>query len=122
MTTCWPRPRVLTRSAVARASKPDRLSRPGLPDEQAVDSKAETGRPRLFRFFAAMQCHGHSKVYEALSEGVAGVDALHDVLMGTPGEQRRPGLPFAAVNLLLASHHGAALAAASRHLLCAAPV
>jgi hypothetical protein len=41
---------------------------------------------------------------------VTGDDALLDLLMHTPGEQRRPSLLFAAVNLLLASHPGAALA------------
>ena len=38
-------------------------------------------------------------------------DALLDLLMRTPGEQRRPSLLFAAVNFLLASHPDAALAA-----------
>lgn len=65
---------------------------------------------RLFRFFAATQCRGRSPVYEALSEGVAGDDELLDLLMSTPGEQRRPSLLFAAVNLLLASNPGSELA------------
>jgi hypothetical protein len=66
---------------------------------------------RLFRFFAATQCRGRSPVYEALSEGVSDDDELLSLLMSTPGEQRRPSLLFAAVNLLLASHPGSALAA-----------
>jgi hypothetical protein len=65
---------------------------------------------RLCRYFAATQCRGRSLVYETLSHGVAGDDALLDRLMRTPGEQRRPSLLFAAVNLVLASHPGAALA------------
>ncbi|MFB9830672.1 DUF2332 domain-containing protein [Actinoallomurus acaciae] len=65
---------------------------------------------RLFRFFAATQCRGRSPVYEALSEGVAGNDDLLNLLMSTPGDQRRPSLLFAAVNLLLASNPGSALA------------
>ncbi|GAA4513738.1 DUF2332 domain-containing protein [Actinoallomurus oryzae] len=65
---------------------------------------------RLFRFFAATQCRGRSPVYEALSEGVAGDDELLDLLMSAPGEQRRPSLLLAAVNLLLASNPGSALA------------
>ncbi|GAA4628679.1 hypothetical protein GCM10023196_046050 [Actinoallomurus vinaceus] len=43
-------------------------------------------------------------VYETLSKGVAGNDALLDMLMRTPSEQRRPSLLFAAVNLILAAH------------------
>lgn len=64
----------------------------------------------LFRLFAGTQCRGRSPVYEALSEGIAGDDRLLDVLMSTPGEQRRPSLLFAAVNLLLASDPGSELA------------
>jgi hypothetical protein len=83
-----------------------------LPDEQVADRTAEVERlRRLFRFFAATQCHGRSPAYEALSRGVAEDEALLDLLMRTPGAQRRPSLLLAAVNLLLASHPGAALAA-----------
>jgi hypothetical protein len=65
----------------------------------------------LFQFFAATQCRGRSAVYETLSHGVAGDDALLDQLMHTPGDQRRPSLLFAAVNFVLAAHPDAALAA-----------
>ena len=83
----------------------------GRPDGAAGDRDVEAERlRRLFRFFAATQCRGRSAVYEALSEGVAGDDGLLGLLMATPGEQRRPSLLFAAVNLLLASDPGAALA------------
>jgi hypothetical protein len=66
---------------------------------------------RLFRVFAATQCRGRSPVYEALSEGVADSDALLDLLMSTPAEQRRPTLLLAAVSFLLAVRPGAPLAA-----------
>lgn len=83
-----------------------------LPDEQTAGALAGTERlRRLFRFFAATQCHGRSLVYETLSRSVAGDDALLDLLMRTPGEQRRPSLLLAAVNFLLASHPDAELAA-----------
>jgi hypothetical protein len=83
-----------------------------LPDEHSAHALAGTERlRRLFRFFAATQCRGRSPVYETLSQGVAGDDALLDLLMHTPGEQRRPSLLFAVVNFLLASHPDAALAA-----------
>lgn len=83
-----------------------------MPDGQGADALAGTERlRRLFRFFAATQCRGRSLVYETLSQGVAGDDALLGLLMRTPGEQRRPSLLFAAVNFLLASHPDAALAA-----------
>ena len=48
---------------------------------------------------------------EALSEGVAGDDGLIALMAGTPGDQRRPSLMFAAVNFLLASDPGSELAA-----------
>jgi hypothetical protein len=64
----------------------------------------------LFTLFAATQCRGRSAVYETLSEAVAGDDRLLALLMVTPDEQRRPSLLFAAVNLLLASDPGSALA------------
>jgi hypothetical protein len=66
---------------------------------------------RLFLFFAATQCRGRSLVYERLSEGVASDSGLLDLLMSTPRQQRRPSLLFGAVNLLLASHPDADLAA-----------
>jgi hypothetical protein len=50
-------------------------------------------------------------VYEALSEGVAQDDALLALLLDTPDQQRRPSLLFAAVNLLVAAHPDARLAA-----------
>jgi hypothetical protein len=50
-------------------------------------------------------------VYQTLSEGVAGDARLLDLLMSTPGQQRRPSLLFAAANLLLSAHPGSALAA-----------
>jgi hypothetical protein len=79
---------------------------------QPDDTTAEAERlRRLFRFFARTQCRGRSPVYETLSEGVAGHDELLDLLLSTPGEQRRPSLLFAGVNLLLASHPGSELAA-----------
>ena len=75
------------------------------------DRAAEVQRLRyLLRFFAATQCRGHSAVYEALSEGIADDHGLLDLLMTAPGEQRRPTLLLAAVNLLLASDPGSALA------------
>jgi hypothetical protein len=78
------------------------------PRERAV----EAGRLRqLFRFFAATQCNGRSLVLQTLSDGVAGSTELLDLLLATPGEQRRPALLFAAVNLLLASRPGSELAA-----------
>jgi len=66
---------------------------------------------RFFRIFAATQCHGRSLVYERLSKAIAGDDATLRLFLQTPGEQQRPSLLFAAVNLLLASHPGSALAA-----------
>ncbi|MBT2233930.1 DUF2332 family protein [Nonomuraea sp. NEAU-A123] len=79
-----------------------------LPEVQSTD---EAGRlRRLFQFFADTQCRGRSLVYETLSKGVAGNDALLDMLMRTPSEQRRPSLLFAAANLILAAHPDAALA------------
>jgi hypothetical protein len=82
-----------------------------LPGGQSADALETDRLRRLFRFFAATQCRGRSLVYETLSQGVAGDDALLDLLLRTPGEQRRPSLLFAAVNFLLASHPDAALAA-----------
>lgn len=79
------------------------------PGDPADDTGVEVQRlRRLFRLFAATQCRGRSRVYEALSEGVAGEDELLDLLMSAPGEQRRPSLLFAAVNLLSASDPGSA--------------
>jgi hypothetical protein len=66
---------------------------------------------RFFRIFAATQCRGHSLVYERLSEGIADDDDTLRLLLQAPGEQRRPSLLLAAVNLLLASHPDSALAA-----------
>jgi hypothetical protein len=66
---------------------------------------------RLFRVFAAARGHGLSPVYEVLSEAVVTDDAVLDLLLSAPAEQRRPSLLFAAVNLLLAEHPGAGLAA-----------
>jgi len=66
---------------------------------------------RFFRIFAATQCHGRSLVYERLSEAIAGDDDTLRLLLQTPAEQQRPSLLLAAVNLLLASHAGSALAA-----------
>lgn len=84
----------------------------GMSDEQTAGRTAEAERlRRLFRFFAATQCQGRSLVLETLSRGVADDDALLDPLLRAPGEQRRPSLLFAGVNLLLASHPDAALAA-----------
>jgi hypothetical protein len=76
------------------------------------DGAAEVERLRsLFQDFAASQCRGRSLVYERLSEGLADDDGLLGLLLSTPGEQRRPSLFFAAVNVLLASHPDSALAA-----------
>jgi hypothetical protein len=58
---------------------------------------------RLFRFFAATQCRGRSRVYEVLSEAIADGVGPHELLLATPEGQRRPSLLFAAVNLQLAS-------------------
>ncbi|GLY74251.1 DUF2332 domain-containing protein [Actinoallomurus iriomotensis] len=81
------------------------------PGDPAGDRDIEVRRlRRLFRIFGATQCRGRSPVYEALSEGVADDDGLLDLLMATPRDQRRPSLLFAAVNLLLASDPGSALA------------
>jgi hypothetical protein len=66
---------------------------------------------RFFRIFAATQCHGRSLVYERLSEAIASDDDTLRLLLRTPEQQRRPSLLLAAVNLLLASHRGSALAA-----------
>jgi hypothetical protein len=75
------------------------------------DKDFETERlRRFFRLFAATQCRGHSAVYETLSEGVATDDGLLRLLLAAPDEQQRPSLLFAAVNLLLASDPGWALA------------
>ncbi len=83
-----------------------------LPDVRRADRAAEVDRLRhFFRIFATTQCQGRSPVYESLSHGVAGDGALLDLLMRTPSEQRRPSLLFAAVNLLLAAHPDATLAA-----------
>jgi hypothetical protein len=79
--------------------------------EDGAQRTAEVERlRRLFRFFAATQCRGNSLVYETLSGGVAGDDSLLDLLMRTPGDQRRPSLLFAAVNHLLGAYPGAPLA------------
>lgn len=84
----------------------------GSRDARNTDRTVATERlRRLFRYFAATQCRGRSPVYETLSHGVVDDDSLLDQLMRTPGEQRRPSLLFAAVNFVLASHPGAALAA-----------
>ncbi len=83
----------------------------GTPGDPAGGGGAEVQRLRfLFRLFAGTQCRGRSPVYEALSQGIADDDDLLDLLMATPGEQRRPSLLFAAVNLLLAADLGAELA------------
>jgi hypothetical protein len=81
--------------------------------DQPVSGTADELRrlERFFRIFAATQCHGHSLVYERLSEGIAGDENTLRLLMQTPQEQRRPSLLLAAVNLLLASHPDSALAA-----------
>lgn len=81
--------------------------------DQPVSGTADELRrlERFFRIFAATQCHGHSLVYERLSEGIAGDEDTLRLLMQTPQEQRRPSLLLAAVNLLLASHPDSALAA-----------
>lgn len=79
----------------------------GVSDARGADRMVAAERLRcLFQFFAVTQCRGRSLVYETLSQGVAEDDALLDLLMRTPSEQRRPSLLFAAVNLLLASHPG----------------
>ena len=76
------------------------------------DTKAEAERlRRLFLFFAATQGRGRSAVYEVLSEAAASDGDLIDLLLSAPVDQRRPSLLFAAVNLLLAEHPGAELAA-----------
>lgn len=59
----------------------------------------------LFRYFAATQCRDRSMVYETLSHSVAGDDALLDLVMRAPSDQRWPSLLFAAVNVLLANPH-----------------
>jgi hypothetical protein len=81
--------------------------------DQPVSGTADELRrlKRFFRIFAATQCHGHSLVYERLSEGISGDEDTLRLLMQTPQEQRRPSLLLAAVNLLLASHPDSALAA-----------
>jgi hypothetical protein len=83
----------------------------GRPGDPAGDGGVEVQRLRLlFRLFAGTQCRGRSPVYEALSQGIASDEGLLDLLMSTPGEQRRPSLLFAAVNLLLASDPDSELA------------
>jgi hypothetical protein len=58
---------------------------------------------RLFRFFAATQCRGRSRVYEVLGEAIAdGSGGPLELVLAAPDEQQRPSLLFAAVNLLLA--------------------
>jgi hypothetical protein len=80
--------------------------------DQPVSGTADELRrlERFFRIFAATQCHGHSLVYERLSEEIAGDEDTLRLLMQTPSEQRRPSLLLAAVNLLLASHPDSTLA------------
>jgi hypothetical protein len=81
-------------------------------NQPASGAAAEIRRlERFFRIFAATQCHGRSLVYERLSEAIAGDGDTLRLLLQTPGEQRRPSLLLAAVNLLLASHPDSALAA-----------
>jgi hypothetical protein len=81
-------------------------------DSKWIERVTEVERlRRLFQIFGATQCRGRSKVYETLSEGVASNNELLELLLDTPGEQRRPSLLFAGVNLLLASNPGAELAA-----------
>ncbi len=60
--------------------------------DQPVSGTADELRrlERFFRIFAATQCHGHSLVYERLSEGIAGDEDTLRLLMQTPQEQRRP--------------------------------
>jgi hypothetical protein len=71
---------------------------------------AERLRP-LFGVFAAARGHGRSAVYETLSAGIAGDDELLGLALSAPPDQRKPSLLFAAVNVLLASHPDAELAA-----------
>jgi hypothetical protein len=80
--------------------------------DQPVSGTADELRrlERFFRIFAAAQCHGHSLVYERLSEEIAGDEDTLRLLMQTPSEQRRPSLLLAAVKLLLASHPDSTLA------------
>jgi hypothetical protein len=80
-----------------------------LPAAGLADELRRLGR--FFQVFAATQCHGRSLVYERLSEAIAGDDDTLRLLMQTPGEQRKPSLLLAAVNLLLAAHPDSALAA-----------
>ena len=81
-------------------------------NQPASGTAGELGRlGRFFQIFAATQCHGHSLVYERLSEAIAGHDDTLRLLMRAPGEQRKPSLLLAAVNLHLASHPDSALAA-----------
>jgi hypothetical protein len=81
-------------------------------DTPPADRTLETERlRRLFRLFGATQCRGLSAVYETLSEGVAGDNGLLGLMLDTPGDQRRPSLLFATVNLLLAQNPDADLAA-----------
>jgi hypothetical protein len=46
---------------------------------------------RFFRIFAATQCHGHSLVYERLSEGIAGPLAQRNSLYLVGASLRGPG-------------------------------
>jgi hypothetical protein len=66
---------------------------------------------RLFQLFGATQARGRSAVYEALSGEIAGDEELLGLLHGTPPDQQRPSLLFAAVNRLLAQDRGAELCA-----------
>jgi hypothetical protein len=55
---------------------------------------------RRFRLFAEVDCRGYSPLYEHLALGIAGDDALLELLQRARPGQRRPTLFMASVNFL----------------------
>jgi hypothetical protein len=76
--------------------------------EQATELEQLRG---LYESFTGARGDGRSLVYQALTEGILRDESLLALLLETPGEQRRPSLLFAGVNLLLVAHPGSQLAA-----------
>ncbi|MGE0222375.1 MAG: DUF2332 domain-containing protein [Acetobacteraceae bacterium] len=53
-----------------------------------------------FRRFAEREAHGHSPLYEALANGVAGDERILQILAALPPEKQQPNLLFAAVRVV----------------------
>jgi len=92
-----------------------------IPDESVTSPQVDESQRavdrarlrRLFEVFSGAVGPGRSPVYAALTKSIRADDAtvdLLDLLSTAPGEQRRPSLLFAAVNLLLAGDSSAGLA------------